>query len=586
MMQWLLPTLVALAAVIVLFYVICRWRRMEACTVLPLRKRLEKQEQELRRVRDLEDARNLFLAGLSHELRTPLSGIAGALRLLQATGLNTRQREYVRMSMHANVTVLEIVDDMLTFSRIQADKLQIEMAGFSLRAVVDDMLSLQSIKAQSRHLALVRDIAADVPDALIGDSAKLKQILLNLLSNAIKFTDEGSVCLSVAVVQEAQDGQPVAAESGRSGKTADAGAVKLAFTVSDTGIGIAPDQLEKVFEPFVQAGPDAGRGGTGLGLAICRRLVHSLGGELRLDSQPGAGVVARFDLLFELARDLPVKPDSQPTAWQTSAGASLMVLVIEDDEINRLVCTRYLALSGHHPLAVAEPRQVFHLAEHASRAPDAILLDMHLSGQSGTALLARLHDGWPNWRQVPVVAMSADVSGAAQDAARMGGVEVFLAKPFTASQLDAALGAVVSGPVMREPAPRAAQSLLDLAFLEEERAGLGQDVMLELLNIFRAGAASRLAAMTQAVERQDWQAAGAEAHALQGSAANLGMTRVRRRARALWETVMREDDCMPAPLLAAVHELELVVHDSADALRAFLLAAAQEEIALAADGDD
>ena len=584
-MQWLPLLLAAFAAVIVLFYLICRWRKLAACTVLPLRQRLEKQEEELRRVRDLEDARNLFLAGLSHELRTPLSGIAGAIRLLQGTGLNTRQQEYARMAAHASTTVLEIVDDMLTFSRIQADKLRVETAAFSLRAVVDDMLALQSIKAQTRHIALVRDVCAEVPDALIGDSGKLKQILLNLLGNAIKFTDEGSVSLSVTVVNRALEEQN-ACSGARGNPAPHSSAVRLAFAVSDTGIGIAPEHLQKVFEPFVQAGPPAGRGGTGLGLAICRRLVRSLGGELHLESQPGAGTVARFELVFEPARDLPVIPQSLPRGWQTPERPSLTVLVIEDDEINRLVCTRYLALSGHHPLAAAEARQVFHLAEHAARAPDAILLDMHLSGQSGMALLNRLHQILPGWRQVPVIAMSADVSGAAQDAAEAGGVGVFLAKPFTASQLDAALSAVVTRPTVREPAQRTEDGLLDLAFLEEERAGLGQDVMLELLNIFRAGAATRLAAMTKAVERQDWQAAGAEAHALQGSAATLGMTRARLQARALRETVMREDDCLPGPLLAAVHELELVVHDSADALRAFLLAAAQKEVALASDCDD
>lgn len=588
MMQWLLLSVVALVAVLVLFYVVCRWRKSEACAMLSLRQRLEKQEEELRRVRDAEDARNLFLASLSHELRTPLSGITGAIRLLRATGLNTRQQEYARMAAHASTTVLEIVDDMLTFSRIQAGKEEVENTAFSIRALIDDMLSLQTMKARARNIALVRDVSSDVPDRLLGDCGKLKQILLNLLGNAIKFTDEGSVTVTVEVVSEEMREGHGGYRSTPLGQ-GKPGSVRLCFAVSDTGIGIGADSLDKVFQPFVQLDDSAraGRGGTGLGLAICQRLVHAMGGGVRLESVPGAGTTARFELAFQLApAPRPGHLEKPPVSRAGRERPSLTVLVVEDDEINRLVCTRYLALSGHHPLAAAEARQVFQLVEHTPSVPDAILLDMHLAGRSGMDLLVQLHEAYPHWEEVPVVAMSADVSGAARQQAQAGGVEVFLPKPFSAAQLEAALQAVVKHGAVRLPGPPAAEGALDESFLREERANLGQEVMLELLNIFRAGAATRLAAMNDAVRRRDWQTVRDQAHAVQGSAANLGLKRVLLQARALREAAAAEGACLPDEIQACVDDLELAIHRGADALRAFLLAAAQEDIALATHGDN
>ena len=542
----------ASVAIIFLLFSFFRRRYQDKRTLHALRDRLRRQEDELKRVRDQDDARNLFLASLSHELRTPLSGITGAIRLLRATGLNTRQQEYARMAAGASATVLAIVDDMLTFSRIQAGKVHVENAMFGLRTLIDDMLSLQNIKAQERGIVLVRDVAIDVPEYLFGDAGKLKQVLLNLLGNALKFSDEGSVIVAVTRVS-----QP------------DSDAVQLAFVVSDTGTGIPPEQLPKIFEPFVQ-GEGATRGGTGLGLAISRRLVQAMGGELSLESEFGVGTTLRFQLQFMPAA-VP-KATEQPTVMRTEKGrASFKVLVIEDDEINRLVCTRYLALAGHHPLAAAEAGQAFKWADHAAELPDAVLLDMHLGSESGVDVLAKLCARYPQWQTVPVLAMSADISGQAQQQAMKAGLQGFLGKPFSAGQLDAELRSILSGRAHRQARPPSAEGLLDLSFLEEERATLGDDVLLELLNIFRAGAATRLAAMALAAERGDWQVLKQQAHALQGSAANLGLSRVLLLARSLQIAAAEESDCIPAEIQKGVNALELAVHDGADALRAFLV---------------
>lgn len=564
--SFLLWAIVA-AATIVLFSLLYRCRQREQAVLRALRAQVQRQEGDVRRVRDQIHARNLFLATLSHELRTPLSGITGAVRLLEATGLNTRQQEYARMAAGASATVLEIVDDMLTFSRIQAGKVQLENVVFGLRQLIDDMLSLQNIKAQERGIVLVRDIAADVPEYLLGDAGKLKQVLLNLLGNAIKFSDEGSVTVAV-----------------RRAAHRDSHAVRLGFVVSDTGTGIPAEQLNKVFEPFVQ-GDGAARGGTGLGLAICQRLVQAMGGELTLESRLGVGTTLRFELQYEpaAAPEEVVKPTA---TMMKGKRASFKVLVIEDDEINRLVCTRYLSLAGHHPLAAADAAQVFKWAAHATDLPDAVLLDMHLGSVSGAEVLAQLRSRFPLWEAIPVLAMSADISGRAEQHALQARTQAFLGKPFTAEQLDKALRAVTGGCARgREPGPRA-EGLLDLDFLQEERATLGDEIMLELLNIFRAGAASRLALMADAVGRGDWHTVRDEAHALHGSAANLGLSRVVRLARALRTAVGEESDCVPSDIQTGVTDLELAIHDGADALREFLVSTGQQHVTLAAYGDD
>jgi Signal transduction histidine kinase len=173
--------------------------------------------------------KNEFLGSLSHELRTPLSGVSGSVHLLRDTALDDRQREYLRMIEYANGTLLETLEDMLGFSRLEAGKLEVTRESFALRDVIDDMLALQSVAARSKGLALVRDIADDVPERLVGDRRKLNQILLNTIGNAIKFTDEGDVTVKVG---RAADDPP--------------GALRLRFQVLDTGIGIPTDQQEAV----------------------------------------------------------------------------------------------------------------------------------------------------------------------------------------------------------------------------------------------------------------------------------------------------------------------------------------------------
>lgn len=601
----------------------------------PLQQQLEQHRELLQKDQSARAAQDLFLASLSHELRTPLSGIQGAVQLLHNSGLKGPQHEYVNMISYASATVLEIVDDMLTYSRMQTGSIQVECVPFNVRRMIDDMLALQSIKAQDRGIVLISDIASDVPARLVGDRGKLNQVLLNLIGNAIKFTEEGSVTVSVSMLPDTDsdtgnDPDPdTDTDTGANTHThthtkavananADMGAnrgsggsgVQLEFTIRDTGVGMSDAELGRIFEPFVQghAARFKGRQGTGLGLTICRRLLQAIGAELHINSVPQEGTCVSFQLSLEPVDEHAVLAQSHVTHARQR---SLVVLVVEDDDINRLVCVRYLALAGHHPVAVADERQVRHVVESSGRVPDVVLMDVNLAGRSGIDLVVEMRTQEnEGWHRVPVIAMSADNSGVSRQQAHAGGIPVFLAKPFTATQLYEALDDVTplsdrddskhahSGHLLGEgeshrdrgagPIPHKATSglnLLDEAWLMEETRTLGRDVMLELLNLFRSSAAKTLRGLASTVERKDWQATADLLHCFQGSCSNLGMRYLVEQARALRANILVDGGPHPAYIDAKITTLEALCHASADSLRSWLLSS-PEGVAFPTQGHD
>ncbi|HUH59163.1 MAG TPA: ATP-binding protein [Candidimonas sp.] len=565
-----------------MYFICClvrRFKGMEEKVRAPLEREVEWHSMALRDAMQANDAKTVFLAALSHELRTPLSGISGVVQLLQDTHLDTSQREYARMIAYANTMLLEILDDMLNFSRIEAGKIEVEYVAFSVHAAIDDMLSLQTIQAQERGIALIRDISPDVPAVLLGDRRRLNQILLNTIGNGIKFTDEGSVTVSVACQDQSSE------------------RVRLTFQIVDTGIGVPEDMCQEIFKPFVQveANRHGRRGGTGLGLAICQRLLHTMGGDIKLESTPHRGTRVSFYLDFDIGHAVADESGAQLSAAIPAAPRELVVLLVEDDEINRLVCTRYLALCGHHPLVTGDGRQVMHVLQGRRQPVDAILMDMNLPGTSGIDLVSQIRemDGGV-WKDTPVLMMSAEVSGDALERSLMAGISAFLRKPFTLRELNSALqaatevhaGAVVPAPVSESasiPQRTEERALLDVEWLESEMDALGVPLMLELLNIFRSGVAGTLAEINHAAALHRWDAVAAHAHRLQGSAANLGMIGVQAAARALRE---QAPDAMLNKTLASLtmNELEARCHDSCDELR-LLLAQRDKGIAFVADSD-
>lgn len=536
-----------------------------------LEREVGRHAEARREAEEANRAKNEFLGSLSHELRTPLSGVSGSVQLLRDTQLDARQREYVGMIAYANTTLLETLEDMLGFARVEAGKLRLEPEPFDLVDAIDDMLALQSVAATAKGLALVRDIANDVPRRIVGDRRKLNQVLLNTIGNAIKFTDEGEVTVSVT----------------RAYGTAPDG-LRLAFAVRDTGIGIPASQREDVFRPFFQVDDTAHRrqGGTGLGLAICARLVELMGGGIGLESTVGEGTTIRFELPFEPAPEIgSVAVPAQQADEDAEAVRPLDVLVVEDDEINRIVCERYLQRLGHRVRLAVDGPSALELLRRASGTIDCVLLDVNLPGASGFEVARAIRDlDGGRWKALPIVGMSAHVTRETFERQAAAGMAGFLGKPFQRGELSRALARAMEGSAAHgsaihqlavsapaEPADGRGthDGLLDIAFLSEEAEGPGRSILRQLLPMFRQEAEAASVALRDALARVSLEQVGRLAHQLRSAAANLGFAAVMEDCRRI-ELAAAQAGSVDAGLPAMLEQLRQDCRLSTHALEDWL----------------
>lgn len=296
-------------------------------------------------------AKGDFLANMSHEIRTPMNGVLGMVRLLQGTDLSPRQREYASLIEVSAENLVAILNDILDFSKIEAGKLELESSQLSLDQLASHAIAIFSGQALSTGVKLTYEIASDVPDQVVGDCARLRQVLINLLSNSLKFTSHGSVRLSV---------RRMAAEDG---------GVTLRFEVEDTGIGIAEDKQKLIFGAFQQADVSVTRrfGGTGLGLSICSRLVELMGGTIDLSSQQGRGTTFGFELRFESGlshQAFPTPPRRNEAAWEVET--KLRILVAEDNVISQTVMRLMLGEHGHVVVLATTGQQAVDLLQQGT----------------------------------------------------------------------------------------------------------------------------------------------------------------------------------------------------------------------------
>jgi len=363
-----------------------------------LRDEVRKQEAlaaALMLARDAAEAGNRskaeFLAIISHELRTPLNGVIGMAGLLLDGALDARSRRYAETLREAGDHLLQLINDVLDFSKLEADRLEFEEISFDLDSVVQGALDLMAPRAHAKSLELAGYVATDIPPILVGDPGRLRQVLMNLLSNAVKYTDEGEVSVEVHRIRS------------------DPAAVVLEFAVTDTGIGIDHDSLPLLFREFSQVDSSISRrfGGTGLGLAISRKLVERMGGTIGVESTPGSGSKFRFTARFRPSEHAAGRDANAPAGL-----AGLRVLVVDDNETNRALFARQIGDRGGFVADIGEPREAVDALRRAAAAGtpfDAALIDHAMPDLDGETLARaiRAEAGLPPIRLI--LATSSDV---------------------------------------------------------------------------------------------------------------------------------------------------------------------------------
>jgi signal transduction histidine kinase/response regulator of citrate/malate metabolism len=490
-----------------------------------LQKMVQRRTASLMHAKDEAEAANLaksrFLATMSHELRTPLNGILGMAELLRQAPLDQQDRQRLQALHQAGEGLLSILNEVLSFARLEEGESRPEVRDFSLRQLLEEVTTLLQPRAEANRTRLELHIDEQLAPRQQGAEQYLRQVLSNLLANAIRFTEDGWVRVEVQVLHSTAGGQ------------------RLRCCVRDNGIGIAASMREKIFERFVQASDEVSRryGGTGLGLAICKHLLQQLDGRIGVDSELGQGSCFWFELVLGVGQEPLPSPQLQVPAQ------GLKILVVEDVALNREVASGLLQRDGHQVWLAQDGEAALALCRQ--QAFDLLLLDVHLPGISGVELCRDIrHRPGPN-RQVRIFALTASVQPSVVRSYLQAGMQGILGKPLQLASLRQALAGQLQPPPLQAP-----QGLLDQGLLDTHRSLLGEQKLQDLLQILADALDQQQPLLADALAAEDCTEVLHLAHRLAGSADSLGFCALARVLRELEEAAQQADRPALASLAA------------------------------------
>ncbi|MCJ2009131.1 PAS domain-containing protein [Methylobacterium sp. J-092] len=499
------------------------------------------------------EAKSDFLAAMSHEIRTPLNGILGyADMLLDETHLRAEDRHRLELIQGSGAALLTVVNDILDFSKIEAGQLTLDPVSFPLVSVIDNTVSIVRGGALKSNLRIETRIDLDLPAFVLGDASRLRQVLLNLLNNAVKFTPVGSVTLVVRRERSGARGHD------------------LRFEVTDTGIGINSAQQDRLFKRFSQVDGSISRrfGGTGLGLVICRHLLSLMGGEIGVSSREGVGSTFWFTLTLPPGEETGVAAATSAAPATDPAGRAVRLLLAEDVPLNQELACAVLEAQGYVVDVVEDGAEAIVAVEAAvkqGRGYDLVLMDVQMPVMDGLTATRHIRALASPAREIPIVAMTANVLPKQIEDLRAAGMDDHVGKPFRRADLYATI-ARWTGP-QREarpaapiPAPDGANAVLDPAVFDALKDGFGPERVATLLDLMGSELRDRFR-----TDEDDRVQVAHDAHALVSAAGMLGFTRLSRLCREIEAAAHGDGDLRPlihrlgiqrAEVLGTIHKLK------------------------------
>jgi PAS domain S-box-containing protein len=459
-------------------------------------------------------AKQQFLSNMSHEIRTPMNAIIGFTKVVLKTNITVKQREYLTAIKMSGDALIVLINDILDLAKVEAGKMTFEQIPFKMASSISAMLHLFEAKIQEKNLELIKDYDSRIPEVLVGDPVRLHQVILNLLSNAVKFTSKGNITVSVHLVDEDED------------------KVTVEFSVSDTGIGIAENKIEKIFENFQQASSETSRlyGGTGLGLAIVKQLVEPQGGIIRVKSKIEEGSTFSFILPFQKTK-AEAEVDTGIVDFDSEI-RNIKVLVAEDIALNQLLMETLLDDFGFaHDIAANGKIAVEKLQ---TKSYDIILMDLQMPEMNGFEATEYIRNTIKS--SIPIIALTADVTTADLKKCKAVGMNDYIAKPIDERLLYKKIIELIKKPLAGDdkekrseddfPIPNSTKKLkcIDLTYLMS-RTKANPELMMKMIDLYLIQTPPLISKMKESLDVKDWNSLGIAAHKMIPSFSIMGMNK-------------------------------------------------------------